>query len=168
MPSFHRNYWWMRENMKVQMKPTRLGFGQSLAPMATSAHRLLRTRHLRLHHHQRVYAGKPERKARWISMGIAEQSAPQLLPDLRKKGSFPSSHLCDVRRRSQSRSDSYLDLLRQLQCPNRRSSRWRQRRPRRRDPPGARRLFRNVRTAQHERGRPLRHRRNRKATTTCC
>jgi transketolase len=32
MPKFSRNYWWnAAENMKAQMKPTRLGFGQSLA-----------------------------------------------------------------------------------------------------------------------------------------
>ena len=32
MPKFHGNYWWnAAPHMKVDMKPTRMGFGQSLA-----------------------------------------------------------------------------------------------------------------------------------------
>jgi transketolase len=93
MPKFHRNYWWnAAENMKVQMKPTRLGFGQSLAANGDDPRivcfGLDISGSITI---SEFYAGKPERKARWISMGIAEQSPPQPLPDWRKKGSCPSS-----------------------------------------------------------------------------
>ena len=91
MPKFTRDYWWNSgPQMKVKMEPTRKGFGQSLAANG---------------HDERVvclgldisgsitisdfYAGKPERKRRWISMGIAEQSATSAAAGLAREGKLP-------------------------------------------------------------------------------
>src|ERR1035438_7471835 len=91
MPKFHRNYWWnATENMKVQMKPTRLGFGQSLAANGDDPRvvcfGLDISGSITI---SEFYAGKPERKARWISMGIAEQSATSAAAGLAKEGKLP-------------------------------------------------------------------------------
>src|SRR5208282_5156420 len=91
MPKFHRNYWWnAAENMKVQMKPTRLGFGQSLAANGDDPRivcfGLDISGSITI---SEFYAGKPERKSRWISMGIAEQSATSAAAGLAKEGKLP-------------------------------------------------------------------------------
>ncbi len=91
MPKFHRNYWWnVAEKMKVQMKPTRLGFGQSLAANGDDPRvvcfGLDISGSITI---SEFYAGKPERKARWVSMGIAEQSATSAAAGLAKEGKLP-------------------------------------------------------------------------------
>jgi len=91
MPKFHRNYWWnSTENMKVQMKPTRLGFGQSLAANGDDPRvvcfGLDISGSITI---SEFYANKPERKSRWISMGIAEQSATSAAAGLAKEGKLP-------------------------------------------------------------------------------
>ncbi len=91
MPRFHRNYWWNADSaMKVQMKPTRMGFGQSLAANGDDP----RVVCLGLDISGSItisefYANKPERKPRWISMGIAEQSATAAAAGLAKEGKLP-------------------------------------------------------------------------------
>ncbi len=91
MPKFQRNYWWnTAENMKVQMKPTRMGFGQSLAANGDDPRIVC----LGLDISGSItisefYAHNPERKARWISMGIAEQSATGTAAGLAKEGKLP-------------------------------------------------------------------------------
>jgi transketolase len=91
MPRFHRNYWWNADStMKVEMKPTRMGFGQSLAANGDDA----RVVCLGLDISGSItisefYANKPERKPRWISMGIAEQSATAAAAGLAKEGKLP-------------------------------------------------------------------------------
>jgi len=91
MPKFHRNYWWNKtETMKAQMKPTRMGFGQSLAENGDDE----RVVCLGLDISGSItisefYANKPERKKRWISMGIAEQSATAAAAGLAKEGKLP-------------------------------------------------------------------------------
>ncbi|MGO9865137.1 MAG: transketolase [Terriglobales bacterium] len=91
MPKFHGNYWWNAAgNMKVQMKPTRLGFGQSLAANGDDPRMVC----LGLDISGSItisefYAAKPERKARWISMGIAEQSATSAAAGLAREGKLP-------------------------------------------------------------------------------
>jgi transketolase len=91
MPKFSRNYWWnSSENMKVQMKPTRMGFGQSLAENGDDE----RVVCLGLDISGSItisdfYTSKPERKRRWISMGIAEQSATAAAAGLAKEGKLP-------------------------------------------------------------------------------
>jgi transketolase len=91
MPKFHRNYWWNADaNMKVQMKPTRLGFGQSLAANGDDPRvvcfGLDISGSITI---SEFYANKPERKSRWISMGIAEQSATSAAAGLAKEGKLP-------------------------------------------------------------------------------
>jgi transketolase len=91
MPKFSRNYWWNApETMKAQMKPTRMGFGQSLAENGDDE----RVVCLGLDISGSItisefYANKPERKKRWISMGIAEQSATAAAAGLAKEGKLP-------------------------------------------------------------------------------
>lgn len=91
MPKFHRNYWWnSAESMRVQMKPTRLGFGQSLAANGDDPRvvcfGLDISGSITI---SEFYNNKPERKARWISMGIAEQSATSAAVGLAREGKLP-------------------------------------------------------------------------------
>ena len=91
MPLFHRNYWWNADpKMKVQMKPTRMGFGQSLAVNGDDPRvvcfGLDISGSITI---SEFYANKPERKPRWISMGIAEQSATSAAAGLAKEGKLP-------------------------------------------------------------------------------
>lgn len=91
MPKFTRDYWWnSADTMKVKMEPTRKGFGQSLAANGDDE----RVVCLGLDISGSItisdfYAGKPERKKRWISMGIAEQSATSAAAGLAREGKLP-------------------------------------------------------------------------------
>jgi transketolase len=91
MPKFSRNYWWnAADTMKVKMEPTRKGFGQSLAENGDDE----RVVCLGLDISGSItisdfYAGKPERKKRWISLGIAEQSATSAAAGLAREGKLP-------------------------------------------------------------------------------
>ena len=91
MPQFSRDYWWNAgETMKVRMEPTRKGFGQSLAENGDDE----RVVCLGLDISGSItisdfYAGKPARKERWISMGIAEQSATSAAAGLAREGKLP-------------------------------------------------------------------------------
>jgi len=91
MPKFTRDYWWnAAETMKVKMEPTRKGFGQSLAANGDDE----RVVCLGLDISGSItisdfYAGKAERKKRWISMGIAEQSATSAAAGLAREGKLP-------------------------------------------------------------------------------
>jgi transketolase len=90
-PSFSRNYWWnSADEMKVKMEPTRKGFGQSLKNNGDDE----RVVCLGLDISGSItisdfYSGKPERKDRWISMGIAEQSATAAAVGLARDGKLP-------------------------------------------------------------------------------
>ena len=91
MPKFTRDYWWnSADTMKVKMEPTRKGFGQSLAANGDDE----RVVCLGLDISGSItisdfYAGRPERKKRWISMGIAEQSATSAAAGLAREGKLP-------------------------------------------------------------------------------
>ncbi|MGA9967685.1 MAG: transketolase [Terriglobales bacterium] len=91
MPHFSRNYWWnAAENMKAPMEPTRKGFGQSLA--ANGGDERVVCLGLDISGSITIsdfYAANPERKRRWISMGIAEQSATSAAAGLAKEGKLP-------------------------------------------------------------------------------
>ena len=91
MPEFNHDYWWNSAlNMKVKMEPTRKGFGQALAENGDDE----RVVCLGLDISGSItisefYASKPARKKRWISMGIAEQSATSVAAGLAKEGKLP-------------------------------------------------------------------------------
>jgi len=90
-PKFKQNYWWnAAKNMKVKMEPTRMGFGKSLAENGGDERIVC----LGLDISGSItisqfYASNPERKNRWISMGIAEQSATSAAAGLAKEGKLP-------------------------------------------------------------------------------
>ena len=90
-PTFSRDYWWNKPTqMKVKMEPTRKGFGQSLQNNGDDE----RVVCLGLDISGSItisdfYSGKPERKNRWISMGIAEQSATAAAAGLAREGKLP-------------------------------------------------------------------------------
>ncbi len=91
MPKFSDNFWWnSAARMKVTMEPTRKGFGQSLA--ANGDDERIVCLGLDISGSITIsdfYAGKPERKKRWLSMGIAEQSATSVAVGLAKEGKLP-------------------------------------------------------------------------------
>src|SRR3954466_15523458 len=91
MPKFSRDYWWNKsDKMKAAMKPTRMGFGQSLAEHGDDERIVC----LGLDISGSItisefYAKNPNRKDRWVSMGIAEQSATAAAAGLAKEGKIP-------------------------------------------------------------------------------
>ncbi len=91
LPRFSREYWWNRnENMMVKMDPTRKGFGLALAECGQDE----RVVCLGLDISGSItisdfYTSNPERQQRWISMGIAEQSATSAAAGLAKEGKLP-------------------------------------------------------------------------------
>ena len=91
MPRFSRDYWWNAGSaMQVQMEPTRKGFGQALAECGDDE----RVVCLGLDISGSItisdfYAGKPERARRWITMGIAEQSATAAAAGMAREGKLP-------------------------------------------------------------------------------
>jgi transketolase len=91
MPKFRADYWWNRAGtMKAEMKPTRMGFGQSLS--ANGGDERVVCLGLDISGSITIsdfYAKHPERKPRWISMGIAEQSATAAAAGLAKEGKLP-------------------------------------------------------------------------------
>lgn len=91
MPKFSHNYWWNSlPNMKVKMEPTRKGFGMALAEHGDDERIVC----LGLDISSSItisdfYTNKPERKKRWLSMGIAEQSTTAVAAGLAKEGKLP-------------------------------------------------------------------------------
>jgi transketolase len=91
MPKFSRDFWWNSgDAMKVKMEPTRKGFGKSLAENGDDERIVC----LGMDISGSItisdfYAGKPERKKRWISMGIAEQSATAAAAGFAREGKLP-------------------------------------------------------------------------------
>jgi transketolase len=155
MPRFSRDYWWNAAgSMKVMMEPTRKGFGLSLKNNGDDERVVCLGR---VNHHQR-FLFRQARAQRSLDQHGHRRTVGNrgcCWPGARRQ----AARLRDVwnlRRRAQPRSDSRVRLLWQLQRADRRRARRSLCRPRRRDPSGARRFVRHVRTAQYVRGRPLR------------
>ncbi len=91
MPKFSRNFWWnSSDTMKVDMDPTRKGFGRALDKYGDD---------------ERVvcigadisdsitisefYKNHPERKPRFLSVGVAEQNGTTIAAGLAKEGKLP-------------------------------------------------------------------------------
>lgn len=91
MPVFSRNFWWNDdEMMRVEMQPTRKGFGQAL--QARGGDERVVCLGLDISGSITIsdfHAKNPERKDRWLSVGIAEQSAVCVAAGLAREGKFP-------------------------------------------------------------------------------
>ena len=91
IPKFSQNYFWNKQpNMKVKMEPTRFGFGKALDERGDDPRVVCIgadiSGSIRISH---FYEKHPERKNRWISAGIAEQSATSMAAGLAKEGKIP-------------------------------------------------------------------------------
>jgi transketolase len=96
VPRYSRDFWWnarereQSDAMHVAMEPTRKGFGRALAECGDDERIVC----IGLDISGSItiaefYAGKPERARRWISMGIAEQSATAAAAGLAREGKLP-------------------------------------------------------------------------------
>lgn len=91
MPRFGRDFWWnVDEMMRVEMQPTRKGFGMALQERGGDE----RVVCVGLDISGSItisdfYAKNPERKDRWLSIGIAEQSAVCVAAGLAREGKIP-------------------------------------------------------------------------------
>jgi transketolase len=91
LPKFRRNYWWNAgETMKVDMDPTRMGFGRGLE--TAGADERVVTIHADISGSIKITdfeAKHPERKNRVFSVGIAEQNMMSVAAGLAKEGLIP-------------------------------------------------------------------------------
>lgn len=90
-PKFSRNYWWNeRESMQVDMDPTRKGFGRALAKHGDDKRIVCIgadiSDSITI---SEFYKNNPERKDRFISVGVAEQNATTVAAGLAKEGKLP-------------------------------------------------------------------------------
>lgn len=88
MPKFSKNYWWnAQEKMKVEMDPTRKGFGRCLCEMGDDERIVCLgadiSDSITI---SEFYKKNPERKNRFLSIGIAEQSCTGISAGLAKEG----------------------------------------------------------------------------------
>ncbi len=90
-PRFGRSYWWNSgDTMRVDLEPTRFGFGRCLARRGDDP----RLCCLGADISDSIvmsgfYKDHPERRERWLSMGIAEQSGTCVAAGLAKEGKIP-------------------------------------------------------------------------------
>jgi transketolase len=91
MPQFRNDYWWNAgATMKVDMNPTRMGFGRGLE--AAGADERVVTVHADISGSIKITdfeAKHPERKNRVFSVGIAEQNMMEVAAGLAKEGLIP-------------------------------------------------------------------------------
>ncbi|MEW6687118.1 MAG: transketolase [Candidatus Edwardsbacteria bacterium] len=91
MPKFSKDYFWnASDNMKVKMEATRMGFGQALAEHGDDERIVCLgadiSGSIAI---SQFYEKNPERKSRFLSMGIAEQSGTGVAAGLAKEGKIP-------------------------------------------------------------------------------
>jgi transketolase len=91
MPKFSKDYFWNAgERMKVEMSPTRKGFGQALCDLGDQRQIICLgadiSDSITI---SQFYKGCPGRDERFLSMGIAEQSATGVAAGLAKEGKLP-------------------------------------------------------------------------------
>jgi transketolase len=90
-PKFSKDYFWNHtKNMKVEMDPTRKGFGRALSKRGDDKRVVCLgadiSGSITI---SQFYEGHPERKDRWFSVGIAEQSGTAVAAGLAKEGKLP-------------------------------------------------------------------------------
>jgi transketolase len=91
MPKFKKDYFWNKQDkMKVKMDPTRLGFGRALDKRGDDPRIVCLgadiSGSIAI---SQFYEKHPERKNRFLSMGIAEQSGTGVAAGLAKEGKIP-------------------------------------------------------------------------------
>ncbi len=91
MPKFSKDFWWNKaDNMKVEMDPTRKGFGRALAKNGDDNRIVCLgadiSGSIAI---SDFYTKNPERKDRFLSMGIAEQGGTTVAAGLAKEGKIP-------------------------------------------------------------------------------
>jgi len=91
VPKFSRDYFWNRQdNMKVEMKPTRLGFGVALEKCGSDRRTIAIgadiSGSIAI---SRFFECDDSRCERWFSVGIAEQSGTALAGGLAREGKIP-------------------------------------------------------------------------------
>jgi len=91
LPKFGRDYWWNKqENMKVDMDPTRKGMGRALSEYGDDERVVCIgadiSDSITI---SQFYKDHPERKNRWISVGVAEQGGTTVAAGLAKEGKLP-------------------------------------------------------------------------------
>ena len=91
MPEFKKNYWWnVSDSMQVEMDPTRKGFGRALAKYGDDERIVCIGADISASITiSKFYKNHPERKDRFISVGIAEQNATTVAAGLAKEGRIP-------------------------------------------------------------------------------
>jgi len=87
-PAFSKDYWWNQsDNMRVEMDPTRMGFGRALSHLGgdekTVAFGADITGSIKM---DDFYKGQPEREKRFFSMGIAEQNMTTVAAGFAREG----------------------------------------------------------------------------------
>lgn len=91
LPRFSRDFWWNHgDHMRVEMQPTRKGFGSALDKYGDDPRIVCIgadiSDSITI---SDFYKNHPERKNRFISVGIAEQNATTIAAGLAKEGKFP-------------------------------------------------------------------------------
>lgn len=90
MPKFSKNYWWnSQDKMKVDMRPTRKGFGDAICENENPNLVALGADITGSICMDMFYSKKPQRKNRFFSMGIAEQSGTCVAAGFAKEGKIP-------------------------------------------------------------------------------
>jgi len=91
LPKFSADYWWNnQDNMKVDMDPTRKGMGRALSEYGDDERVVCIgadiSDSITI---SQFYKDHPERKDRWISVGVAEQGGTTVAAGLAKEGKIP-------------------------------------------------------------------------------
>jgi len=91
LPKFSRNYWWNSSpSMQVEMVPTRNGFGKALDKLGEDEKTVALgadiTSSIKM---DQFFANHPERKNRFLQMGIAEANMTLVASGLAKEGKIP-------------------------------------------------------------------------------
>jgi len=91
LPRFSRNYWWNSASaMQVKMEPTRIGFGKALDKLGADEKLIALgadiTSSIKM---DQFFAHHPERKNRFLQMGIAEANMTLVASGLAKEGKIP-------------------------------------------------------------------------------
>ena len=92
VPKFSKDYFWNRQpNMKVEMKPTRIGFGDALGEAGADPRTVCLGADISgsICHQPSSTSATRSASDRWLSVGIAEQSGTALAGGLAKEGKMP-------------------------------------------------------------------------------